>query len=60
MKKLTTTPVMPDAEHTHRQLPASKNPRAALNIPNKEDKRKGVRHEHTNHFTSREGFPEKK
>ncbi len=60
MKNPTPIPLPADSEHTHRQLPASKNPRANVNIPNKEDKRKSVRHEHTNHFTSREGFPEKK
>ncbi len=60
MKNPKPISLPPDAEHTHRQIPASKNPRAVLNIPNKEDMRKEVRHEHTNHFTNREGFPEKK
>jgi hypothetical protein len=36
------------------------NPRATKELPSKGDLRSEVRQEHTNHFTNREGYPEKK
>lgn len=52
MKKETTTPISQDY--------IANNPHAAKDIKNKEDKRKDIRQENTNHFTNREGYPEKK
>jgi len=54
-----------DFDRKHEQDHIAHNPRATKDIPTpedayREDKRKEVRQEHTNHFTSREGHPEKK
>ena len=58
MKKETHT--SQDFDRKHRRDHIANNPRAAKGLLNKEDKRQEIRREHTNHFTSREGFPEKK
>jgi hypothetical protein len=60
MKKANDKHTSQDFDRKHGQDHVANNPRAAKDIPNKEDKRKEVRQEHTNHFTSREGYPEKK
>ena len=60
MKKETNKPISQDFDRKHGHDHIANNPRATKELPNKEDKRKEVRQEHTNHFTSREGYPEKK
>ena len=60
MKNPINTPTSQDYDRKHGADHIANNPRAVKDIPNKEDKRKEVRQEHTNHFTNREGHPEKK
>jgi hypothetical protein len=69
MKKDSTPHTSQDYDRKHGQDHIVKNPRAVKDLPNKEDLsddalsqdiRKDVRHEHTNHFTNREGHGEKK
>jgi len=65
MKKDINIPGSQDYDRKHKQNHISNNPRAVKDRPSREDsfsedKRKEVREEHMNHFTNREGYPEKK
>lgn len=60
MTKETNKPTSQDFNRKYGRDHIANNPRATKELPNKEDKRKEVRQENTNHFTSREGYPEKK
>ncbi len=60
MKKGNDTNTSQDFDRKHGREHVANHPRAAKDISNKEDKRKEARREHTNHFTNREGYPEKK
>lgn len=60
MTKETPTTHAQDSDRKHGQDPISNNTRATKELPRKPDKRKEARQEHTNHFTNREGYPEKK
>ncbi len=59
MKNGNDTHIPADFDRKHGHAHVTNNPPKSKNIPIKEDKRKEVREEHTNHFTSREGYPEK-
>ena len=60
MTKETNKPTSQDFDRKHGQDHIANNPRATKELANKEDKRKKAHQEHTNHFTNREGYPEKK
>ena len=53
MTKEHNAPTSQDYDRKHGEDHIANNPRAAKDIPNKEDKRKEVRQEHTNHFAFR-------
>ena len=60
MKKETNKPTSQDSNRKHERDNIANNPCATKELSNKKDKRKEARKEHTNHFSSREGYPEKK
>ena len=60
MKKENDTPALKGLDHTQGHNHVTVDPHAANDIHHQEDKRKEVRQEHTNHFTNRQGHPEKK
>lgn len=70
MKKDSAEHTSQNYDRKHAQNHIANNPRVTKDVQSKEDeyiedehiidKRKEVRHEHTNHFTNRKGYGEKK